>query len=600
MRWRNSLAPALLVGAALVALWPAVAQRAPESILPPGFGEPDPPAKDAPEEDEDRPAATPASPTAPAPLGTPQPDGGGDVIGDLIAGTANNASAEEIATILVDLPPQARRSLDNVGLVPVGDGGLPAGAYGATDGRYLTTLMHRTNAPLASRWMQIVLRRALLSQTDTPAGVNGADWVAERAWLLLRMGEADMARALVARVDAGNFTPWLHEVALQAALATGEIASVCTIAGTAAADSKKAAWPLTQGMCAAMSAESGTASGIVDRVRYRGQAKGIDVLLAEKVVGAGTNSRRSVSIQWDGVEQLTAWRYGVATAAGVQVPGELYATVGPQVRAWSARAPLIDPAERATAAERAAAMGIFSSAALVDFFGQVWDATDPADRGNTTAERLRLAYAAGDDSARMSALRNLWDADGADPYARAVLTSRAAVLLTPAESGSSGDHERIVASLMAAGLDMQAARWASVVTPGSLAWGMLAVGTPRPMSGIERGTVDDIPGGEADRKLKMAIAALAGLGRLGPDDASALAEEYDIPLGRENSWTTAIGRAADAGQAATVVLLAAAGMQTREWRNVPPAHLYHIVAALRRVGMEPEARMIAAEALTRA
>jgi hypothetical protein len=40
-------------------------------------------------------------------------------------------------------------------------------------------------------------------------------------------------------------------------------------------------------------------------------------------------------------------------------------------------------------------------------------------------------------------------------------------------------------------------------------------------------------------------------------------------------------------------------MQTADWRGIPPEHLYHIVSALRRVGLEYEARMIAAEALSR-
>jgi hypothetical protein len=47
-------------------------------------------------------------------------------------------------------------------------------------------------------------------------------------------------------------------------------------------------------------------------------------------------------------------------------------------------------------------------------------------------------------------------------------------------------------------------------------------------------------------------------------------------------------------------LEAAAGLQTRSWSAVHPAYLMRIVAALRRVGLEPEARMIAAEAITRA
>ena len=54
------------------------------------------------------------------------------------------------------------------------------------------------------------------------------------------------------------------------------------------------------------------------------------------------------------------------------------------------------------------------------------------------------------------------------------------------------------------------------------------------------------------------------------------------------------------GQQGMVVVLAAIGMQTPRWDGVPPAMLYRIVGALRAVGLEGEARMIAAEALARA
>ena len=39
---------------------------------------------------------------------------------------------------------------------------------------------------------------ALLAKGEAPANVHPADWAAERAWLLLRLGEADAARMLVA------------------------------------------------------------------------------------------------------------------------------------------------------------------------------------------------------------------------------------------------------------------------------------------------------------------------------------------------------------------------------------------------------------------
>jgi hypothetical protein len=48
-----------------------------------------------------------------------------------------------------------------------------------------------------------------------------------------------------------------------------------------------------------------------------------------------------------------------------------------------------------------------------------------------------------------------------------------------------------------------------------------------------------------------------------------------------------------------VALLAGLGMQGDGWDKMTPRYLYHIVGALNRVGLEGEARMIAAEAVAR-
>src|SRR3546814_9228491 len=75
-------------------------------------------------------------------------------------------------------------------------------AFVVQSGRFRATLMKETRAPITSRWASILLRRALLSATDTPRDIGGADWVAERAWQPLRMGEADSARLLVQSVES--------------------------------------------------------------------------------------------------------------------------------------------------------------------------------------------------------------------------------------------------------------------------------------------------------------------------------------------------------------------------------------------------------------
>ena len=595
------LGAASAVALAALALTSATAQEAPESILPPGFGQPTPP-----------PAPPSGNSSSPA---TPTPPRGGDATSTRPTATtparpAPVASVDELSSETLDLanvqvvppddlPPQARRTLDRVGLATAGDGNFDDGAFTGSSGAFLQSAMRSIDAPIASRWASITLRRALLVDARTPAGIDGADWAAERAWLLLRMGEADNARGLVARVDSDRYTPKLYEVAMQAALATGDPASLCAVAGKGGEVHNQPSWPLAQAMCAGLSGEAGTASSLVDRARSRGRARGIDVLLAEKVIGAGANTKRVITIEWDNVEQLTAWRYGLAAATGVVIPPRLMSSAGPQVLAWHARAPLYTAAVRAPMADRAAAMGVLSNAALVDLYASIWDDTDIAERGGTVGQTLADAYR-GNDAERLSALRTLWKADDAvEPYARLILAARAAALVAPGSTEDGDDIGRLIASMLSAGLDIQAARWGDRVAEGSVAWGLLALATPRANGQVNASTVADVPTGDDDRRVKFLIAGLAGLGRLDTDDATDLGEQYGVPLGAENSWTRALERAVIDRAPGTVALLAAAGMQTREWRHVPPEHLYRIVSAMRRVGLEPEARMIAAEAVSR-
>ena len=83
------------------------------------------------------------------------------------------------------------------------------------------------------------------------------------------------------------------------------------------------------------------------------------------------------------------------------------------------------------------------------------------------------------------------------------------------------------------------------------------------------------------------------------DTANSLNRRYDLGLGHVTSWTTMIDAAAARGQAGTVLVLTGTGFQTPLFERVPPAHLYHAVAAMNRTGQDFSARMIAAEALSR-
>lgn len=599
MKPRRSKATLLALAAGLGAALalPALGQDAPESLLPPGFGDPVPPR-------DTRPAPAAPAPSAPGMAAPPVSILPPAALPPEIGAIEDVAAEKEEVAGPIEVPDWARRPIDVAGPLGPGNSGLGADAFGTANGAFLSALMRRIEAPIASRWASILLRRALLSHVPSPAAVPPADWIAERAWLLLRMGEADGARMLVQGVDVDRFSPKLLSVATQTALATADPAGLCPLVAPGQLSSKEPIWPLAAAMCTALSGDAAASGAMIDRARRSRIARGIDLFLAEKVVGAG-GGRRQINIEWDGVGELTSWRFGIATALGVAIPDPLFGTVGQHVQAWRARSAMVPPAARMDAARTAAAIGVFSNAALVDLYATVADDTDALELAETPAGRLRTAYVGADQNARMTALRALWDASK-DPVARygdAVLTARAAARIAPSADYAE-DAASLIGSMLSAGLDYQADRWAGIVggmsaASSDQAWALLAVGTPRPRVGIGYSRVSAFAGRTDAHRGQMLFAALAGLGRLSTGDTTRLAEELQVPIAASSRWTRAIDMAASGGQAGTVALLAATGMQTHSWSAVPPAYLYHIVQALRRVGREGDARMIAAEAMTR-
>jgi hypothetical protein len=584
---------------------PALAQERPESILPPGFGEPQP-APSARPSPRPVPSGTPGQPVIPFSTATalpvPVPAATNPVPPSLVPGatpseTPSPAPTIDPATLAeYEMPALARRSLDLVGVAGPAEGGLPADAFGRADGRTLERWMRGLSAPLPSRWMSILLRRTLMSGVNTPAHVNGADFAAERAWLLLRMGEATAARALVQGVDTANYTPKLYDVAANAMLASADPAGLCPLQPRAAALLPNRGWTLAGAMCAALSGQPAAARAQLAAARRRRVATGIDLQLAQKVAGAGPNGGQAVTIEWAGVDRLSAWRFGLATATGASTPDDMLASVGPQVRYWRALAPAVAPADRLSAAEAAAGQGVLSSAALVDLYGALDGAEDVPSAASAVADDLRTAYTAETGSARVAALRRIWGDAARTPYPRLVLTARAAARV-PVRA-ETAEADRLVAAMLSAGLDRTAARWRGVVATGGDAWAMLTLADPDLGQRLTYRDMASYAGDEVKRKLFF--AGLAGLGRLSSGDVERTAQDMDVRIGAENAWTHALDHAAVDNQPATVVLLCAIGMQTPAWRGVPPEMLYRMVGALRAVGLGGEARMIAAEAIARA
>jgi hypothetical protein len=482
-------------------------------------------------------------------------------------------------------------------------GGLAPDAFGNRGGRWLTILMRQVRRPLVSRWGHILLRRTLLSATDTPSNINGADLAAARALLLLRLGEARAGRMIVQSVDTSRASPSLRNAALQTYLANADPAGICPhVPAMVFAPDHDKVWELAQAMCSALEGEAGSASALIERARRRGVAPAIDITLSEKVVGAGLDGRRAAQVQWDEVDRLTPWRFGLGTATGLMIPERLWSTATPAMRLWGLQTAMIPLADRLAFAAEAARHGVLSSRAYVDLVSAAAALEAPSDDVEALGASLRSAFVAADGSDRVAAIQSLSQGSNDDMgYAGLVLTARAAARIRPGERDRI-ETAHLLRAMFAGGLDRNAMAWTSSVRVGSQAWGLLAVGSPRALRAVDAGAVDDFADDDesADNiRTRFLAASLIGLGRIGRDDGATLQAEYALDLNRQTRWTRAIDAAAARGEAGTVALLAGVGMQAENWNELPPYHLFHIVAALRRVGLEAESRMIAVEALSR-
>ena len=137
---------------------------------------------------------------------------------------------------------------------------------------------------------------------------------------------------------------------------------------------------------------------------------------------------------------------------------------------------------------------------------------------------------------------------------------------------------------------------------GDRAWALLSVGAPQAPFKIDAARLQSYAkraGDAGKQRTAMLAAALAGLGRLSLADASQIAGAAGLPLGQSAPLARALQHSVTENAQGGVAVLAAVALQSPSWAGVPPGDFYRVIAGLRAAGMESEARMIAAEAMTR-
>ncbi|MGB7372819.1 hypothetical protein [Pontixanthobacter sp.] len=630
----------VLISAAALALGSslAMAQSSPESLLPPGFDDPAPtatppatrqqPAPRQPPAPRQQPApsqtrapapniSVPSAPTAPSgstsvPAVQPVPSGPapdarstGPVAGVPSIADLEKLNPDELDELLglkpkFDMPASAQRSMERVGLLGTGEGGLAAGALRNQSATLVRAALTGMKGPVVSRWGHIMARRALASRLEAPSGMDPADFVALRARALNAMSEHGVTRALAQDVDTGNWSEALTDAAIEAYLATSDIVGACPIVQMKGGERDDPEWVMLQSICYAFLGQGSRAQANLNRAFRNKIAPEIDVLLAQRFAGAAGRGRRAINLEWEGVEELTPWRFGLATAVGAELPAELLGNAPRYFQQAAAQNPALSLTERMAGVDMSAEQGVLSSSAAVAFYSEILARGGAAAEPTSVAADLRQAYVAVEPAARLAAMRTLWGEGQAD-YARQVLTAYAAARMPPSEALAS-DAADLIASMLTAGLDADALTWAPFAPQGSEAWALLVLAQPNRNSPVTTGQFDGFMSADESkdaRASKMFLAGLAGLGRIGQSDALELADDLSISLNRQSKWSQLISQAAEVNNAPLVAFLAATGMQGDDWSDMTPRHVYFIVAALNQAGLSAEARMIAAEAVAR-
>lgn len=606
----------LLAGAALALSSTVVlAQRSPESILPPGMDTPAP-----------SPSPTPAP--APAPTSSPnpaEPAQSGEVVQPLpsaarpvdtsdvdLSDIPSVAELEAMTTEELDdlfglkprfdIPPAARRSTSEIGVIGPGEGGLPTASLARQPASIVQAALGAMEGPLISRWGHILLRRTLASRLNAPDGMDPVQFAALRASTLNAMGEHVAARALVQDVDTADYNGSLVNAALGAYLGAADIVGACPVVRLDGAEGEGLQWSMLEGICSSYAGEATSAQNDLRRLLNQTEEDRIDVLLAQRFAGAAGQGRRAVTIEWDGIDEMNPWRFALANALGEPIPENIAETLDPYYLKSSALIPALPPVQRLNGADVAAASGILSAKAMVDLYSQIYANRDAETGGvgPVLAGRLRDAYVDPAPAERLAAITDVWGGGQAD-YGRLVLTAYAAARLTPSDEFAE-DADQLIASMLTAGLERDALRWSDIVEEGSVGWAQLALADPEGAQ-VSDGAIDsffDSDDSSSKRKSRMFVAGLAGLGRTDTGNISEYSDRLGVDLSAPTAWTVMIDKAAEADNAALVAILAGLGMQGTSWEQMTSRHLFHIVSALNRVGLEAEARMIAAEAVARA
>lgn len=548
------------------------------------------------------PLSAAADTPAPAPAGAPPASPGG----------AEAAAPQDAPSAPAAAKPKVRSSSpQSVGWLTPAEGGLGPDIWHGGDTRAVNRVMRTIRKPIASRWMHVLLRRALVSEGRLPRRGSVGDIMATRALLLLRQGDAAAAKRLIDRLGLDRATRLAYLVAPQAQLAAGDIPALCPLTETGPALYRDPQWRLLAAICAAVDGDDGLAAVILDEVREKIEAQPLEIQLADQLTTLLAGGNHGVNVEWTPDLPVTTVRLGLALAGRVGLPPHVPAQLSPAAKAWialDADAPL---GLRYAQSGSAALAGALPLDAMITLWAAHADTLDlTADQQHPTA-LLRTAYVGARPADRITAMRALWR--GKPPFGRLVgllATARAAARL-PTLTVLAPDAPELVRAMALGGETARALAWWPVLANGDAdararAWPLLAAldrGGRIPLSIDLLGAWEDSQAklGRAARRRHgaMLAAVFNGLGVTIPGTSAArLASRFDLDT-PDDALNSVLASAAAAPDRAGELIVRCARLLAVQPAAVDPPAVSALLAALRTAGFVDEARLIGAELLVR-
>ena len=489
-----------------------------------------------------------------------------------------------------------------IGFLDPGETSMPSGMWNASRAEDLLPLMRQARTNALTPAERILLRRVVLSPAERPEGVQADTLLGERTRIMYALGEAEAAAELMGQLKKPPRGMDAEAMAADLQLALGNQAIACgQVTGTAREGDY---WARLRAVCAVLEENTSAAELAVEFAQNQGVN---DPWLFSAVYAVSGDTQNRPPARFDSGLNLA-----LSTKAELTPPLNAVSSSRPDLAAAMATRPSLPADLRVQAAGIAAQAGLLSAEdhratyeALFTKSGYrpgspieiaLSSMNNPAA---TTATRARSFSAAlrtsADNAARFAAVSRLVKAD-LDELPQSSDTARQALMFARA-SLAAGDAEA-------------AARWSGATEfegvplpdPFEAAWidGLIILGggdaSPASIEVVTTRLIEAAEGQNRQRAAAKLFSLWTSFGIAPPSEARAIMNGQTSVAGqRLNPWNVMAVRAAAEADAAGEVVLQILGFTRGDPTQLDVTDLAVLIAALREIGADDAARILALE-----